>query len=100
MRKKRLLLAFVLLQMQLMPREIWVHPLNAERVEKGEFYTLYPDLRHYPKKFFKIYRMNIYKFDNLLERIGPRLMEGETNYRASISAEQQLVLTLRFVLSC
>ena len=33
-------------------REVWVHPLHEDRIEKGEFYTLYPDLRHYPLKFF------------------------------------------------
>ena len=70
MRKRHLLLAFVLLKMQMMPRVIWVHPLIVE-IAENDFYTLYPDLQHYPKKFFKIYHMNIYKFDNLLERLGP-----------------------------
>ena len=36
-----------------------MHPLNDERVEKGEFYKLYPDLYHYPQKFFRMYHMNV-----------------------------------------
>ena len=33
-------------------REIWVHPLNLDCEKKGEFYTLYPDLRNFKKEFF------------------------------------------------
>ena len=81
--------------MQFLIREVWVHPLNRTRTGKGEFYTLYPDLRHYPKKFFAVFRMDKNKFDNLLQRVAPRLLKQDTNYRASISPEQQLVVTLR-----
>ena len=52
-------------------REIWIHPLNKDRVEKGEFYNLYPDLRHYPAKFFQFYRMSVTKFDFLLTKLAP-----------------------------
>ena len=37
--------------MQLVIREVWVHPLNTTGTGKGEFCTLYPDLHHYPKLF-------------------------------------------------
>ena len=39
-------------------RSVWVHPTNSLRMQKGEFYTLYPDLRHFQPKFFSMYRMN------------------------------------------
>ena len=83
------------LQMQLMPRELWVHPLNELHEEKGEFYTLYPDLRHFPTIFFQMYRMSVNKFDTLLAELSPELLEKDINFRKTISPEQQLVLTLR-----
>ena len=45
---------FMLWQMQIVTRTLWVHPLNNLREEKGEFYSLFPDLRHYNKQFFKL----------------------------------------------
>ena len=83
------------LQMQLMPRELWVHPLNELWEEKGEFYTLYPDLRHFPNQFFQMYRMSVGKFDKLLSELSPEVLKKEINFRKTISPEQQLVLTLR-----
>ena len=80
--------------MNIAVREVWVHPMNDQRYQKGEFYHQYPDLRHYPKKFFLMYRMSAEQFDNLLERLEPWLRKKGSNFRASISPEQQLVLTL------
>ena len=50
-RKQRIILILLWFQLQLNIREVWIHPLNEDRMEKGEFYTLYPDLCHYPSKF-------------------------------------------------
>ena len=77
--------------MQLMPHELWVHPLNDLREEKGEFYTLYPDLRHFPPRFFHTYHMGVSKFDELLELLAPRLRKADVNFTSMISPEQQLV---------
>ena len=85
--------------MQFLIREVWLHPLNRTRTGKGEFYTLYPDLQHYPKKFFGVFRMDRNQFDNLLQRVAPQLLKQDMNYRASISPKQQLVVTLRSVFS-
>ena len=76
-------------------RELWVHPINEDRIEKGEFYTLYPDLRHYPSKFFQFYQMLVTKFDVLLSKLVPQLWKKATNLGQPISPEQMLVLTLR-----
>ena len=76
-------------------REIWIHPLNEDRIEKREFYNLYPDLRHYRAKFFQFYQMSVEKFDFLLTKLAPRLRKKSTNLRQPISPEQMLVLTLR-----
>ena len=74
------MLALMVIQMQFMIREVWVHPLNTTRTGKGEFYTLYPDLRHYPKKFFAVFHMDQNQFDNLLQRVAPQLLKQDTNY--------------------
>ena len=76
-------------------REIWVHPLNLDREKKGEFYTLYPDLRNFQKEFFTMYCMNPAKLDELLRILEPRLWRSNTNVRKAISSEQKLVITLR-----
>ena len=76
-------------------RDIWVHPLNLKHQEKGEFYTLYPDLRNFWKEFFSMYRMYPAKFDSLLRLLEPILKGTVTNMWKPISAEQKLVLTLR-----
>ena len=81
--------------MQFLTREVWVHPLNTARTSKGEFYTLYPDFQHYPKKFFGVFRVDQNQFDNLLQRVTPLLQKQDMNYQASISPEQLLVVTLR-----
>ena len=76
-------------------RMFWVHPIYGLRKEKGEFYTLYPDLRHFQPKFFAMYRMNPRKFDHLLTLLTPHLEKKWTKMRNPISAEQKLVITLR-----
>ena len=73
------------LQIQLMPRELWVHPLHELHEEKGEFYTLYPDLRHFPTRFFRMYRMSVNKFDKLLAELSPELLKKDiTSGRPSL----------------
>ena len=97
-RRRRLMLVFMFLQMQTFYRDLWVHPLNDLRNEKGEFYTLYADLRHFSPRFFRMYRMSVGKFDMLLAMLTPRLRKKSVNTRLTISPEHQLVLTLRYTL--
>ena len=78
-----------------MRRMMWIHPLNELRLDKGEFYTLYPDLRHFVPKFFNMCRMSVPKFDRLLRKISPLIEKKLTNMREQLSAEHKLVLTLR-----
>ena len=98
-RKHKITLALMVIPMQFMIREVWVHPLTTTGTGKGEFYTLYLDLHHYPKKFFGVFCMDWNQFDNLLQKVTPLLIKEDTNYPASISPEQQLVVTLRLVCS-
>ncbi|XP_069605550.1 uncharacterized protein [Ranitomeya imitator] len=76
---------------------MWVHPLVAERTEKGHFYVLYNDLRRYPDKFISFCRLSILAFDRLLTILAPHLTLQDTVMRKSISAEERLLITLRFL---
>ena len=90
----QLIYYLLLIQMNIAVCEVWVNPMNDQRYQKGEFYHLCPDLRHYPKRFFHMYWMSVEQFDNLLERLEPLLRKKGSNFRVPISPEQQLVLTL------
>ena len=93
--QQRVLLVYLLFTANWLERELWVHPFCREATTKGEFFLMYPDLRKYPAKFFRTYRMSIRQFDNLLHLLRPVISKQINNYRESISAEECLVITLR-----
>ena len=70
-RKCKIFIIFLMWQMQQVHREVWVHPLNEECTEKGEFYTHYTDHRKFDNRFFELYRrsMTVAQFDELLYRV-------------------------------
>ena len=70
-----------------------MHPFCHEAATKGEFFLMYPDLRKYPAKFFHTYHMSICQFNNLLHLLRPVIEKKINNYRETISAEEQLVIT-------
>ena len=61
-------------------QDIWVHPLNEECTEKGEFYTHYTDHRQFDDHFFELYRMTVAQFDELLYKVGPAIVKKETKF--------------------
>ena len=91
----RVLAIYLLITANWLERELWVHPYCREACTKGEFFLMYPDLRKYPEKFFRTYRMSIRQFDNLLHLLQPVIEKQINNYRETISAEERLVITLR-----
>ena len=93
-RRRHLALALMLVQINYTVSRIWIHPVNNLRFEKSEFYGLYRDYREYEDKFFNWYRMSIQQFDELLRMIARRLRKKNTNFRESVSAEEQLCITL------
>ena len=84
----------LLLGLNSLHREYWIHPFNEDVHTKGEFFTTYPDLRKYPEKFFRTYRMSICQFDTLLHHLRPVISKQDNNYHESIGAEERLVITL------
>ena len=93
--RRHILVLFMLWRVSMVNREIWVHPLNLQCENKGEFYSLYPDLCNFHKEFFSMYQMTPAKFDALLKLLEPRLKGTRTNTRKPISADQKLVITMR-----
>ena len=77
--------------------EFWIHPLNAERVDKGEFYRLFLDQRHFPDKSFTNYRMSTFQFDEILSEIAHLIRKKDTNFRKAITPEEKLSKMLRLV---
>ena len=94
-RKMRMFFLFMMWQLQMVTREIWVHPLNEDRARKGEFFTLYCDQRYFGDKFFENYRMSVEQFDEILRKIAPHIKKKDTNFRRAVSPEEKLCLTLR-----
>ena len=93
--QRRMLLLYFVLSANWLERELWVHPYCTDASTKGEFFVIYPDLRKYPEKFFRTYRMSLRQFDNLLHLLRPVISRQITNYRETISPEERLVITLR-----
>jgi len=73
----------------------WVHEINAERKDFGEFHTLMPELRQDEKRFYIYFRMPSECFDEILSLIKEDITKMDTNYREAISAEERLAITLR-----
>ena len=93
--QRRVLVVVLLLNLNWVHRDYWMHPYNAEVHIKGEFFTDYQDLRKYPHRFFRSYRMSVRQFDHLLHMLYPAIAKQDNNYRETISAEERLVITLR-----
>ena len=95
--QRHVLVVCLLLTLNSVHREYWIHPFNEDVHTKGEYFSTYPDLRKYPHKFFRTYRMSIQQFDALLHHLKPVISKQDNNYRESIGSEERLVITLRYV---
>ena len=93
-RRRRVALAMMLLGNRNRVRTMWVHPINENREENGEFFNLYQDLRKYDDKFFQWYRMSIQQFDHVCQIVSPHIQKQYTKFRDPICAEEQFVITI------
>ena len=94
-KKQRLRLYICFMLMQMVTREVWIHPLNEDQSQKGEFLNLYLDQWHFPENFFEHYRMMPQQFDEILHKIAPLIKKKDTNFQKAITAEVKLSLMLR-----
>ncbi|CAJ0967355.1 unnamed protein product [Ranitomeya imitator] len=77
-------------------KRLWVHPLLLLCGASGHFHKLFHELRRYPVKFVAFCRLSIPGFD-LLHVLRPYLLRQDTCMRLSISPEERLLVTLRFL---
>ena len=75
----------------------WVHPINQSCQHFGKFNPLYKDLRKYPDRFPTSYRMSTEQFDYILAQIEHLTYKPNTNWQHSISAEEKLVICIRYL---
>ena len=76
-------------------RKFRVHPFHSDRERTERFSKFYSELRRYEDKFFEYYRMSTASFEELLNIIRPYITRQKTYWRAPISAEERLTITLR-----
>jgi len=73
-----------------------MHQLWESRTD-GEYFKLCKILREFPDKFRHYYRMNMKTFDYILDSVKDDL-QGYSNFRKCIEAEETLTVALRYVL--
>ena len=79
-------------------RAIWVREWIQRRDEKGQFYNLIPELRQEdPKSFQNYFRMPQEMFDEIVQRVGPRVQKQDTTFRKAIPSDLKVAITLRYL---
>ena len=73
----------------------WVHPLVCTRLETGQFYTLFYELRKDENEYFNYFRMSLKSFDELLNLLQEGICGLETNTRRCVPPAERLAITLR-----
>ncbi len=76
-------------------RRYCVHEINLSRERLGELFILFQDLWEDEERFWRYFRTTINTFDCTLEAIRPVITKGNTNFRKSITLEENLMITLR-----
>jgi hypothetical protein len=67
------------------------------REEEGEFHPLFGCLKDDRQIFFKYFRMNFLKFENLKQLLHTDFEKKNTRWRRIIRTEERGTLTLRLV---
>ena len=81
-------------------RSVWVRPWIGRRLELGIYHQLMVELRREdPSAFHNFMRMDPAMFDELLERLTPRLLKPSTFCRQSLEPGLKLAITIRHLAS-
>ena len=83
-------------------RRVWVRQwLDVDRrLQYGHYHRLMPELRYEdPVSFFNFLRVPPDMFDELLNRLGPRITKQDTRYRKALEPGLKLAMTLRHLAS-
>lgn len=78
-------------------RQYWVHPILLARRQHGEYHRLVQELRLDDARFQEYFRLSRELFDELLTRLGDRIVRRDTNCRLAISPAQRLAICLRYL---
>ena len=79
---------------------MWVRQWILRRPEHGLYEKLMVELRNEdPRAFQHFMRMPPAMFDELVQRLTPRLTKQDTNYRASLEPGLKVAITLRHLAS-
>ncbi|KAL4088886.1 hypothetical protein QTP88_023970 [Uroleucon formosanum] len=76
-------------------RRKWVHEINSQRENLGEFNHLMPQLRNDAKRFFIYFRMTSNCFDEILNFINEDIRKETTHFRVPIPPPERLAIALR-----
>ena len=79
-------------------RRFWRRGIFSERELHSEYFHLYQTLRDDDREFhFNYIRMSKERFDHLLSLIREKITKKDTPMRKPISAEERLIITLRYL---
>ena len=79
-------------------REKWVQTWIAQRPISGAYHALVQELQASDAKSFQNFlRMDMSSFNILMQKVGPSISKQNTTMRDSISAEERLAVTLRYL---
>lgn len=96
-RKKKAIFAYLVYKKFILKqnRRYWIHPFTESRLLRGQFYTSFADLRENPSTFFVYFRMSIHSFDELADKLIPKITSQDTSMKLSIPPLEMLAVTLR-----
>ena len=79
-------------------RRLWRRGIFSERELHSEYFHFYQTLRDDDREFHVNYiRMSKERFDHLLSLIREKIAKKDTSMRKPISAEERLIITLRYL---
>ena len=79
-------------------RRFWRRGIFKERELHSEYFHLYQTMRDKDREFhYQYIRMSKERFDHLLSLIREDITKKDTPMRKAISAEERLVITLRYL---
>ena len=74
--------------------QYWVHPVLCTRLETGQFYTRFYELRKDESEFFKYFRVSLKSSDEMLYLLQEGICGLETDMRRCVPPAERLVMTL------
>ena len=81
-------------------KRFWRRGIFRDRKLYSEYYTLYQQLRNSDRELhYRYLRMSKDRFDHLLTLITDKITKKDTKLREAITAEERLVITLRYLAS-